>query len=180
MQSQEWRLSPDFPPCAFPIRSCKLPQIIIKLCKEQQPAETSSAWLLRACQGCWGSEGRDTQFILRRFFFALFVVFFVVVCEMPGRKSTMNRKCSKETRLLHGIAQPAPSVPTTELCMGVWDTHGNSILLAGGLPSPRNSQSRERPENQSLSGPGWGFPSSQHKCRCKGVESRIFLHNLGL
>lgn len=44
---------------------------------------------------------------------------------MLGRNSTMNRECSKETRLLHAIAQPAPSVPTTELCMGVWDTHGD-------------------------------------------------------
>lgn len=38
----------------------------------------------------------------------------------------MKRKRSKETRLLHGIAQPAPSVPA-------WDTHGDS---AGRSPFP--------------------------------------------
>lgn len=82
-----------------------------------------------------GQQGKRHTIHFKKVFLPYFVVVFVVVCEMLGRDITMNRKCSKETSLLHAVAQQASSVPTAELSIGMYDTtHMGTVISAGIKP----------------------------------------------
>lgn len=94
---------------------------------------------------------------------------------MLGRNSTMNRKCSKEAGLLHTIAQQAPSIPTTELCIGVYDTHGDYNFCWHDTSLPFWIHRAEKRQRIRVS-PCLvkALAHLQYKCRYKIIESRFF------